>query len=211
MATLLTLIFLIAQILPVTGQDGTGTGTVEGRVIRAGTSEPIVGASVNLSAIGPLVTDENGRFKLPNVHAGSYRVSATRTGYLPGSFGEHGPNGPGRIFSVNAGQEVKDIVIQLSPKGAVSGRVFSVNGDPVRNAPVQLMKYMYVDGRHMLTVSQQIRTNEAGEYQFGDVPSERYVVSATSPERATSLPVYFPSTIDPDTTSPIDLLPGIEY
>jgi protocatechuate 3,4-dioxygenase beta subunit len=212
MTTLLTLIFLIAQIpVPLTSQDGAGTSTVEGRVIRAGTSEPIVGASVYLNAMGPLVTDDNGRFKFPNVPAGSYRVSARGTGYLAGSFGEHGPSGPGRIFSVNAGQEVKDIVVQLTPKGAVSGRVFSVNGDPVRNAPVQLMKYMYVDGRHMLTVSQQVRTNEAGEYRFADVQPEQYVVSVTSPERPTFLPVYFPSTIDPDTTSPVDLLPGIEY
>jgi hypothetical protein len=43
------------------------------------------------------------------------------------------------------------------------------------------------------------------------VQPERYVVSVTSPERSTSLPVYFPSTIDPDTTSPIDLLPGLDY
>jgi hypothetical protein len=212
MTILLALMLLIAQTAaPAASQDATGAGTVEGRVVRAGTSEPVASASVNLSGIGPLVADDNGRFKFPNVPAGNYRVSATRSGYLPGSFGEHGPNGPGRVFSVGAGQEVKDIVIQLTPKSAVSGRVFSVNGDPVRNAAVQLMKYMYVDGRHMLTVSQQVRANEAGEYRFADVQPEQYVVSVTSPERSTSLPVYFPSTIDPDTTSPIDLLPGIEH
>jgi carboxypeptidase family protein len=212
MATLLALIFLIAQIpLPATSQDAAGTGTVEGRVVRAGTSEPIVGASVYLNAMGPMVTDDNGRFKFPNVPAGSYRVSARGNGYLPGSFGEHGPNGPGRIFSVSAGQEVKDIVVQLTPKGAISGRVFSVNGDLVKNAPVQLLKYLYVDGRRMLSVSQQVRTNEAGDYRFADVQPEQYVVSVTSPERPTFLPVYFPSTIDPDTTSPINLLPGFEY
>src|SRR5215471_1936686 len=128
-----------------------GAGTVEGLVVRDGTSEPVAGASVNLSGIAPLVTDDSGRFKFVNVPEGSYRVSATRAGYLPGSFGEHGPNGPGTIFSVAAGQEVKDIVIHLTPKGSISGRVFTPDGDPARNAVVQLMRYMYVDGRRMLT------------------------------------------------------------
>jgi hypothetical protein len=212
MTILFALMFLIAQVsLPGTSQDAAGTGTVEGIVLRAGTSEPIAGASVNLSGIGPLATDDSGRFKFPNVPPGNYRVSATRAGYLPGSFGEHGPNGPGRIFSVGAGQEVKDVVVQLTPKGTISGRIFTPNGDPVPNTPVQLMKYMYVDGRRMLSIFQQVRTMAAGEYRFPDVPPDQYVVSVTPSERPTSLPVYFPSTIDPDTTSPIDLLPGIEY
>src|SRR5690242_18281670 len=138
MTALFALILLVAQLpQPVSSADTSGTATVEGFVVRAGTREPVTGASVSLSGLGPMATDDSGRFKFPNVPAGSYRVSASHAGYLPGSFGEHGPSGPGRIFSVAAGQEVKDIVVQLTPKSAVSGRAFAPNGDPVPNAPVQ--------------------------------------------------------------------------
>jgi hypothetical protein len=188
----------------------TSTGTVEGLVARDGTSEPVAGASVNLSGIGPVATDDSGRFRFVNVPEGSYRVSATRAGYMPGSFGEHGPNGPGMIFTIAAGQEIKDIVIHLTPKGSISGRVLTPDGNPARNAAVQLMRYMYVDGRRMLTISQLVRTNDAGDYRFADIQPDQYVVSVF-PGGTSYLPVYFPGTLDPDTTSPIDLLPGIEH
>jgi len=221
------LLFLVAQITSssVAGQDRGGS--VEGFVVRAGTNEPVRGASVNLSGMGTQLTDDGGKFRFLNVPAGSYRISATHAGYLPASFGEHGPNAPGRQFSVGTGQELKGIIIQLTPKSAISGRVLSRNGDSVKNAPVQLMKYMYVDGRRMLSIFQQVRTTDSGEYRFVDVQPEQYIVSVTPPERASPgesvsrnarlesresyLPVYFPGTIDPDSTSPIDLQPGIDY
>jgi protocatechuate 3,4-dioxygenase beta subunit len=187
----------------------TAVGTMEGLVVRDGTNEPVRGAEVRLFGGAPVSTDDNGKFKFQNVPPGAYGMGATHPNYLFGAFGQRGPNRPGRQLTISAGQEVKDIVIQLIPRSALSGRVFARSGDPVRNIQVQLLKYMYVDGRRMLSVAHQVRTNDAGEYRFANVAPEEYLVSAEL--REPYLPVYFPATVDPDSAASIDLLPGADY
>jgi hypothetical protein len=187
-------------------------GTIEGVVVKDGTNEPVRGAQVRLG-LGPgavaVSTDDSGRFKFENVSPGSYGIGATHPSYLFGAFGQRGPNRPGRQFTISAGQEAKDVVIRLIPRSALSGRVFARSGDPAGNIQVQLMKYMYVDGRRMLSVEAQAQTNDAGEYRFVNVVPQEYIVSAGVRNRY--LPVYFPGNIDPDSATSVNLPPGADY
>ena len=193
---------LVAQANPA--------ATVEGLVLRDGTNEPVRGAQVRLGfgSAATVTTDDSGKFKFQNVPPGSYGVAATHPDYMPGTLGQRGPNRPGRQMAVSAGQELKDLVIRLIARSALSGRVFARSGDPARNIQVELLKYMYVDGRRMLSVANQVRTNDAGEYRFVNVAPEEYVVSAEL--RAPYAPVYFPGTVDPDSAASVNLLPGLE-
>lgn len=60
-----------------------GEGTITGRVVEAGSFNPIENAKISLSPTNNTVfTDVEGYFKIDNVEAGDYSVSATKEDYL---------------------------------------------------------------------------------------------------------------------------------
>ncbi len=75
---LVTLLSLVAA--PAFAQQ---PGTVQGRVIDAGTERPIRGAAVFLLGRDrPLVTDDDGRYQIGNVPAGAQTIRVLALGYL---------------------------------------------------------------------------------------------------------------------------------
>src|SRR5439155_6646809 len=86
---------LLAGLLSV--QQGR-TGSVEGIVLRAGTSQSISKAVVelsgnNLSEALVMATGGDGKFEFRNLAPGRYRLGVSRDGYLNSSYGQRGPNG----------------------------------------------------------------------------------------------------------------------
>jgi TonB-dependent starch-binding outer membrane protein SusC len=68
----------------VVSADERRLGVVSGRVTDRATGAPVVGAAVLLDGTRLGVTvGEDGRFRIANVPAGDYRVTARRIGYLP--------------------------------------------------------------------------------------------------------------------------------
>ena len=131
------------------GPQAQTPSSIEGIVVRAGTSTPIARARVNIGSTQAL-TDESGRFSFKNLRAGKYRLSASRDGYMPAQYGERARGAQGNEITLSAGQEVKDILVPLTPKGAISGRLYDRYGDPVTNAIVQALKYTYQDAPPIL-------------------------------------------------------------
>ena len=83
-----------------------GYGRVAGRVVQAETGEGLTGAQVVVSgtSIG-VVTDDNGRYLLPRVPAGSRTLEAT---YLGRSTGTETVNvSPGQVASADFSLEVR--------------------------------------------------------------------------------------------------------
>ena len=205
---------LLLQGLPAAPQfDPNSMASLEGFVLRVGTGEPVRRASIqvmygNRSPMLTLATDDSGRFKSPPVPPGIYYISAAAQGYLRSEYGARAPNRPGAPLRLMDRQEVRDLRINLTPTGAISGRVTTPAGDPLPNTRAQVMKYVYLDGRRMLMIENQVRTNELGEYQFPMIPPGQYVICAGGD--ATQA-VYFPGTADPDAAAPIDLLPSVDY
>jgi len=81
LATVLLFLGLALVVVPAWGQ----TGTVNGRVVAAGTGDPIVGAQVTLvgTNIGTQ-TDDNGEFVLVNVPTGQQQLRVAQIGYQVG-------------------------------------------------------------------------------------------------------------------------------
>ncbi len=77
---LITLIILIASSMKILGQ----TGTIEGLATDKKTKEPLPGAVIVISgtALGT-AADSDGRFVIPNVKPGKYRVKASYVSYNP--------------------------------------------------------------------------------------------------------------------------------
>jgi len=158
------------------------------------------------------ITDDSGTFRFVNVVPGAYRLAANQEGYLRGEYGARAPGRPGTRLTVVPGQALKDIVIAMIPEGAISGYVYTREGDPLRNATVQLLKPLYVEGRRMLTVWHQTSSGDGGAYRFAGLHPGEYVVSATPREAgAAHLPVYFAGTTDVDAAAPINLPAGVDY
>lgn len=86
--------------------------TVQGTVLDAESGIPIYTADVAVlatddSVVGRSITDEDGRFVVLVAHAGSYRLRATRIGYVPFTTDS---------FVLGPGQDaVAELSLQLSP------------------------------------------------------------------------------------------------
>ena len=179
-SALFALFFFVLQ-----GPPAQPPGSIEGYVLKTGTSTPVSRARVDVrrdggGSAGALVTttDASGKFTIRNVPPGRYRVSASRDGYVPSQFGERSRGGPGAVITLEFRQELKDIVLALTPKGAISGRIYDRFGDPVVNANVQAMKHTYQDGRRILVPVDNARTNDLGEYRLFWLTPGQYIISA---------------------------------
>src|SRR5689334_20663737 len=140
--------------------------SVEGVVIKMGTGEPLAGANIQLNLedaqqpedrpVRPrpredfhhnAKSDANGRFVFENVAPGNYRLIATYDGgYVPAEYGQRSPAEQGTSFELTPGQRMTGIQLAMSPTGAISGRVYDKNGEPVAKAQVAAMRQVYKNG-----------------------------------------------------------------
>jgi hypothetical protein len=162
---------------------------LQGRVVRLGTGTPVAHASVVAARVGGLqadyrtaVADETGRFAFRDVSSGTYRVYATREGYLQAEYGRRPAGTSGIPIVLGDGQTSPDIVISMTPTGAIAGRVTD-RGRPARNVWVRALKARYFDGERSLSVVEWARTDDRGEYRLFDLAPGSYVVSAIPLER----------------------------
>jgi hypothetical protein len=202
--------FLFPQTLQV-----QNPASIEGVVVRYGTSTPVTGARVIIGTT-QVLTGENGRFEFRQLQPGRYRPSAIHLDYVPAPFSDGGRDGQNVDVTLSPGQAVKDFVIALVPMGAVSGRVRDNNGNPVANLSVQALKYSYQDGRRILVPVSSGASSNLGEYRLSRLAPGPYIIRAagslsTTPESVTFLPVYYPGTTDAGAASPIELPSGIEF
>src|SRR6185436_1577364 len=91
-------------------------------------------------------TTGRGQFVFQNLDAGQYVLAATRDGYVRMEYGAKQPNRAGAPVTVGPGQTLSDIVLQLTPTGAISGRLLDRDGEPLANARVEALKYSYNEG-----------------------------------------------------------------
>ena len=157
-------------------------GSIEGVVTQIGTDQPVVRAVIELSGEGRepavLAAGADGRFVFRNLAPGRYQLRASRDGYIPGAYGRRGPNGRGVTLTLQAGQAVKDVQLTMVPLGALSGRVFDSNGDPVTNATVRALKSSFTGGQRTFTAVKTAQTDDRGEYRLFWLPPGDYYISA---------------------------------
>ena len=155
--------------------------SVEGVVVRAGTSQTIARAEVQLHATSrseALVfsTGADGKFEFRNIPPGAYRLSVSRNGYLGSVYGQRGRAGAGTALVVEAGQTRKNIRLAMVASGVISGRVYDSNGEPEANVAVLALKYSYLDGRRTLTPVKTDQTDDRGEYRMFWLPPGHYYI-----------------------------------
>jgi protocatechuate 3,4-dioxygenase beta subunit len=213
-------------------------------VIKEPGSEPVKKAVIELIAENQAeggdytaITGADGTFRIEGIVPGRYRLFAERTGFLETD--KRRAHSEGRVLTLAAGQELKDLQIHLQPAAVVRGRVTDEDGDPMANAQVAVLRRTFVSGRSRWEQAGSERTNDLGEYRIAGLTAGNYYVSvspppdfkslieaantATTVEPRTSSPekpaatattyqtTYYPGTADPSQATPIELHAGDEF
>src|SRR5262245_39537847 len=192
------------------------TGSIRGRVLRADDRQPLnlarvtteFGADVALSA-------EDGRFELRGLPAGTYKLLASKTGFVTMFSGQRG-NEAARAVELAAGQVVNNVDFALLRGGVISGVVLDDLGEPLPEARVWLLRPRYQNGERTLIAEfgpESRRTggsgaldltDDLGQFRlFGLMPGTYYLAASAS-SRETGSSRSAPNVADGDAT----LYPG---
>ena len=217
----------------------TGTGAIEGQVFSQATGAPLKKANVRLfgsrSQQGVMPTnaaketDDQGRFSFTNLPPGRYQLSATRQGFLNGSYGARKFSGNGTPINLGQDQQMRDLTIKLSPQSVIVGKVLDEDGEPMSNVQVRILKYTYRQGRKQWVNANSANTSDIGEFRIPNLLPGRYIVSANprnnpgmgvmqtpaaealpeKPEMAYTV-TYYPNSASQSSAVPVDVGPGAE-
>jgi hypothetical protein len=188
--------------LPALAQ--VASGSIEGTIVNLKTGAPLRDADVALAGpyaervIRPYeftqrparvhaVAGDQGRFVFQDLAAGNYLLRAARVGYRSGTYGESGV--ALELVQVEAGRQVKDLVVKLAPFGVIAGRVTDEAGVPLANARITVYTYAGGGWARVAQAGQPTQfgyTNDLGEYR-AVLPAGSFIVSAAYPFAAARL------------------------
>ena len=168
------------------------------------TAKMAVAAARTTSSV---LTDASGRFRVEGLAPGSYRILASREGFLAAEYGTVSGS-YGRGIELIAGQTLAP-EIRMDRASVIAGRVQEASGEPLYRATVQAYSFQYHDGHRSLVLAGSAQADDRGEYRlFWLVPGE-YFVAAVPPSEtndALGLPrLFYPGTADLDGARPVVL------
>ena len=167
-------------------QSVAGTASVQGRVTRSDSAVPIatvqvrftMGSSVRKIAI----TDADGRYTFTELPAGRFSIEFSKAGFVSVQYGQQQPLGEPVRLELKEGQRLQRIDAALRRAGAIEGRVYDENGDPLVEVTVNALQVVVVKGESRLTpVARSALTDDRGEYRLYGLQEGDYYVSARVP------------------------------
>jgi hypothetical protein len=195
-------ILLFALPIGVMHSQQGATATIQGIVVRSD-SQPLNKVTVELwrgASPGPAdsaalitQTDGDGKFYLPGVPPGQYRLVATSPGYVRAEYGQRHEGNQGQPLTLAAGQSVRDVRITMTAGAVISGRI-TERGQPVALADVVAVRPIYTEGQLGFVPVLADRTNDLGEYNLFWLPPGRYYIVAVVWDTASAVGFY----VNPD-------------
>lgn len=139
------------------------SGSIAGHVIKAGSTEPIAGATVTLTEApgSSVVSNGDGYYLMPALPSGRYTITATKAGYTAAS----------AVVTTDAlkATVAPNLVLDLLPQtGLVRGLVF----ETATRAPLKGVQVTLVG-----TSSYSVLSNSAGLFDFGPVVPGNYTLT----------------------------------
>lgn len=171
--------------------------SISGVVVNAVTSDPLPNAKVSVfGAPMPVMTDNNGRFQLDGINAGSHTVQVEKEGYaLGGAF-------DGLHVAASEGEQVKNLIIRLTPEAVITGRVLDQGGMPV-SARLSL---------NLASNAGSVRSafsSKNGDFRINKVPPGEYKLEASPFPTASALQTtYYPTAATLDSAGVIRITAG---
>ncbi len=199
-------LLLVALLLP---QAPAGAGSsIGGRFVSAQTGEPLPGVNVGIE--GRLAgqrlersarTAPDGTFSLEGLPAGTYSLSASKTGYRPAM------SLPVSV-TLAPGQNRADLEFRMHRSAVITGTVTGADGEPLAGLRVTAWRFVWSEGRRSVRHSIQASTDDRGAYRLFGLPPARYVVVVRGP--AGEPPTYYPSASRPSEATPVAVQWGRE-
>jgi protocatechuate 3,4-dioxygenase beta subunit len=169
-----------------TNASNSARATIAGIVTKEPGSEPVKKALIEVIAENQseggdytAITAADGAFRIEGITPGRYHLFVERTGLL--DLDKRHARSDGRILTLVAGQEVKDLQIRLQAAAVIRGRVTDEDGDPLPSAEVTVLRETYASGRRNWEQAGGERTNDLGEYRVANLPAGNYYVSCSPP------------------------------
>lgn len=173
-----------------------GTSMMMGRVLDATTGRPVAGARVAAYGLAEQVlTDSEGRFAFFDLNAGTFRIVASKPGYVRTEFGQQWatpslpitrpgydpPLGHGVVLGVNERRD--DLVLRLWKSGVLTGQVFDDAGEPAVGVLVQAWPRMFRAGRPWFNnaLPAFARTDDRGLFRIPDLVPGDYIAVVPVP------------------------------
>ena len=186
----LALALLLSMLLSgaAFAQDATKSrATIEGLVTRDPDSQPVKKALIELIADNQAqggnyttLTGPDGAFRIENITPGRYHLFAERTGFLDTD--KQRGRSDGRILTLTAGQELKDLQLRLQAAAIIRGRVTDEDGDPLPNAEVTALHQTFIAGHKHWEQAGAERTNDLGEYRIANLPAGNDISVSPPPD-----------------------------
>jgi hypothetical protein len=164
--------------------DEPGATPVRGAVVRANGFNFLDGSSQGASIVRATVTDDQGRYVIPNLPAGRFYLTADKGGWVSLRYGAESMYDAGVAVAVTDGQPTV-INMKLSRGAVIAGRVTDEHGQPQSNVRPVLLQYRTVSGQRRLVQyfapgMPFTTTNDLGEYRFFGIAPGSYVVALRS-------------------------------
>jgi hypothetical protein len=145
----------------------------EGKVLNSLTGEPLKKAEVILDEGNTryaVTSGSEGKFRFEGIEPGEYHSEVKRQGFVPND------EEPWVTFA--PGEQIKDVVIKLTPQAIIAGHVVDEDGDPVPGLSVYAARTIHVNGRAIVLGTQGTITDIEGYFVAGELDAGRYYLSA---------------------------------
>ena len=141
---------------------GAGTSVIAGKVTNISNGKPVAGATVKYSG-GSTTTNTTGEYSLIGIVAGTYNVTASRSGFLSRTLQTTVPAGATNTLD-----------FQLATSGIIAGTVTNSSGAAISGAKVTITG-------GAIPTSKTVTTNATGNYSSSWIPvGTNYSVTASA-------------------------------
>ena len=146
---------------------GSAQTSVQGVVVDTRTGVPIPRVHVSMHSDGirqafGAMTTADGKFSVEGIAPGVYDTLAERAGYV---------TGPQTVLTLQQDEKKTDVILKLTPTGAIVGRITDSDGSPAEGSNVT------VEGAGNLAFT---TADDTGHFRIGGLAPGRYLVKAGS-------------------------------
>jgi hypothetical protein len=174
----------------------SGASELVGLVVDS-SNEPVANASVRARAHGidhvwSGRTDDEGRFAIRQLPAGTFTLSAEKNGFVEAYYGESASQAGLHPIALEPQHRVDDLRIVLPRAGAISGVVYDQFGRPAPGRFMRLLRRTLGHRAELVTHVWPVRgTDGSGRYRFENLAPGTYYVMAAF-DAAVLARVYYP-------------------